>query len=156
MRNNGFSLIELLIVVALIGILAGIATIQFNQHLRKSGIESQMNMLYSELMNARSQSLFKKKGRAVVFSANQFSIYSSAATGVGSILTKQLNSSITFSSSDPVTFDSRGILNIDTNVYVCVSSENSAGYDSLVLSPTQIQLGKREGADCDETNVKKR
>lgn len=156
MSNKGFSMVELVIVLAIIGTLSAIAMFQFNEYSKRSSIESQLSMLHSELMNVKSDALFKKNERSVVLTANQLKIYPAANTSGDPSSVRQFKNVMTMSASDPLTFDSRGILNVSGNVYACVAVDSTASYDSLVLSATQIELGKREGASCDETNVKKR
>ena len=60
MKNHGFSLIELLIVIALIGILLAIAVPNYNETMTKTKIEAQTKELHSAITNARLAALQNK------------------------------------------------------------------------------------------------
>ncbi|MBI5657285.1 MAG: prepilin-type N-terminal cleavage/methylation domain-containing protein, partial [Geobacter sp.] len=77
MRQHGFTLVELMIVICIAGILIAIATLQFNTYVTKTNIEAQTKMLFSDLMKVRSEALFQKRARAVSITENQFIVYSS-------------------------------------------------------------------------------
>jgi prepilin-type N-terminal cleavage/methylation domain-containing protein len=53
MKNNGFSIIELVVVVGIIGLLLSIVSINFGQWQLKSNIERQANEMYMEIAEAR-------------------------------------------------------------------------------------------------------
>ncbi|HSG92169.1 MAG TPA: GspH/FimT family pseudopilin [Methylotenera sp.] len=57
MHNKGLTLIELLIVIAIIGILAAMAMPSFNDLLRRQEINGQANALFSMLYLARSEAI---------------------------------------------------------------------------------------------------
>ncbi len=57
MHNKGLTLIELLIVIAIVGILAAIAMPSFNDLLRRQAINGQANALFSMLYLARSEAI---------------------------------------------------------------------------------------------------
>ena len=80
MSERGFSLVELVVVMALMGILLSIGLLQFNSYSTKGKIESQLKMMKSDLAEVRVQALFQKRPRAVVISGTQFSVYSSVVT----------------------------------------------------------------------------
>ena len=80
MRERGFTLVELIVVMAVISILLTIGAIQFNTYSTKGKIESQIKMMQFDLAEVRVQALFQKRPRAVVITGSQFSLYSSLAT----------------------------------------------------------------------------
>ena len=54
MKNyKGFSLVELLIVIAMVGIMAAIAIPNMSEFVRKNRIQNQTRRIYSDLMNMR-------------------------------------------------------------------------------------------------------
>lgn len=158
MKRNGFSLIELLIVIAIISILLSIATLQFNEYTRKANIEAQTKIMYADLMNVRSEALFQKKTRSVTVSATEFSVYSSATvTGAAPVISKTLSYPVVYSGGSTITFNTQGLLDNVNNKTICVEPyDNHAAYDSLVLFTTRIELGKRDPGymGCDHDYIK--
>lgn len=69
--NAGFSLIELLIVIAIIGISVGIATFSFNDWNRKSRVESQIKQMAADINEVRIRALTTKQRHSITL--NDFS-----------------------------------------------------------------------------------
>lgn len=156
MNRTGLSLIELLVVLVIIGTLLAIGTFQFNQFLRKSETEGQTRRLYGDLMELRSQALFEKRNKTFLLSANSYSIYSSTVTSVSPVDTTIIKRSITNNNSVDIVFDSRGMLPNapDDSQTICVTEENDAAVDSVVVSITRLQIGKRKGGmACNAANI---
>lgn len=150
MNNRGFSLIELLTIIALIGILSALATFGFSQYSRKSRITNQTRALYGDLMEYRLKALYEKRNWSFKFSGTGYGIYSSVDTTVTPVSTVVLQYPIEFNTTY-VKFDSQGLTN--NSGTICVSSANDAVVDSVVISKTRIKLGKKEGTDCVADNI---
>ena len=161
MKRNGFTLVELIAVVAIIATILAISTLQFSQMTRKANIEAQTKMLYADLMGVRAQALLQKRDRLVTFGSTLFTIYSSGS-GLGTpVLQRTLKYPIVPAGTS-VTFDTAGMVSwtpsTDQSIAVCVDPvEDAAGVDTVVFDQTRLQIGKRtKGKDCainyDSTN----
>lgn len=157
MGRNGFSLIEMMVVVALMGILLAIATLSFNDFSRKSRIEGQVKTLYSDLANVRSEAMFRRAGRFTQITPNLFSVYSSNSLLGQPVRTTILKNTVVTNESE-VRFNERGLLVdadgllLDHSIFICISGDNSAGLDSIIIGMANIQMGKRNGA-CDQASI---
>lgn len=163
MNRRGFTLVEIIVVTALIGILLTIATMQFSDYIRKGAIESQTKELYSDLMLIRTMAVTQRSSKRVVITPTSFSLISSSIGGgvTSGRTTKKLSKPVTWtgkSASDTKTqiiFDERGTFNIvsNGNTSICVDpSLESAQFDSIVVFSTRIHLGK-VGGDCDSDHI---
>lgn len=152
MNERGFTLIEIVIAIAVMAILATIGTFQFNQYMRKSSVESQTRKLYGDILELRSKALFEKRPRALKLTTTSYSLYSSEVMSVNPVSTRPLDVPITWNVSTDITFDTSGMTN--DNKAICTNQTNSSPVDSIIISTTRIRLGKLgQGAACAEANI---
>lgn len=153
MNRSGFTLVEILVVIGIIGLLLSIGTIQFSRYTIKYETESQTRKLYGDLLEIRSRALFEKKSRAISLAASSYSIYSSANTTADPVDTISLKRPITYNGGGAdIVFDTRGMLAGSQSI--CASAENDAAIDSVVISMARVQMGKRKGGmACNAANI---
>lgn len=76
MKNSkGFNIVELLIVIAIMGLLAATAAPGLTNLARKNRIENFTRRIYSDLMNTRVMAMDRNMMHFVNFGANQYTIY---------------------------------------------------------------------------------
>jgi prepilin-type N-terminal cleavage/methylation domain-containing protein len=162
MNRSGFSLIELLTVIAVIGILLTIGTLNFNAYQRKAQIERQTTELYSMIMTARLGAMQQKRKTALVLGPKQItyknysSIYENVFSSGGKVVLNSLSSnevkklngatlSTLNSSTDFLAFDSRGLKTDDTTTTLVVTPVLfSGGNDCVVVQKAKTNIGRME------------
>lgn len=160
MNQRGFSLIELMAVITIMGILLVMATLNFSEWMRKARIEKQTRELLFDLSTARSQSIFKKKRHCITFDASGtgyvFKRYSSEnesrTAGGQDLYTKTASNSFAKADGGSLAnkifmFDTRGYA-IDTGTIRINPVDSGAAFDCVVIATSRVNIGKMEGASC--------
>ena len=162
MRSRGFSLLELVVLMALVSILLTIATLNFKEYLQRSRTETQTRFLYGELLKARVNAVCQRRTVRVKIYQARFEVYSSQldkSSGAEPLQTNLLSYPITCSRDwDPaagfnIDFERDGLSN--RNLSICLEpSAGSGGVDSITVFSTRISIGKKDGGDeCDTDNI---
>jgi len=148
---QGFSLIELIIVIGIISILLSAAWFGFSAYSRKSKMESQIRTLYADLMTTRAKAMFEKRVMTFQFTTNGYTILADGVTTD----TRSLFYPITWNNATNVIYGTNGLLNDAADgKSICLSQSNEASVDAVVLSVTRVQIGKKnEGTNCEAVNI---
>jgi prepilin-type N-terminal cleavage/methylation domain-containing protein len=180
MKKNGFSLIELLVVMLIFGIIASLGTVSFTGWVRKHNLESQVKEVYTDLMNARLTAMHQNTNHIISLSANQIrGLEDADGDGVGdnplciwnrnkgdpidgscpndkSLSYKNLVFTTNWSGTATLEFSARGLSN--TNNTICVFSTYNPSYDCIVISTTRIRMGKilDQSGGCNSANCESR
>jgi prepilin-type N-terminal cleavage/methylation domain-containing protein len=161
MKRAGFSLVELIVILAIMGILFTVATLNFNSWLRKSQIEAKTREIYDSLNEARLNSIYQKKPHALVLDTNsvlfkQYSSENEAKFASGTKILRTMNSTYSLTkinggafSGEYVMFDSRGYtlppyLTIYLNPVM-----SGAMYDCIVVHAARVNMGQGTDANND-------
>ncbi len=160
MKNfSGFSLIELIITIAIMGIVLTASTLSFNSWVRKSNIEKQLRELFTDLNDARIQAFHEKKTYRMTFQPSSYELKSyNTENDIGTtIINKSLMYGLTKKSNNDLTaditgkyveFDSRGLTSNNITIVVNPLSTDTS-VNCLVVYDTRTNLGKINGTDCE-------
>lgn len=154
MNRRGFSLMELIIVMAIIGTLLAIGVPKFSDQLKKASIEGQTKELSIDLMQARASALTQHAPVSVTLTPTSFS---------GPGVAKSFKYPVTWQGKGAgdtqilINFDERGSYDVsnNTNLAICVApSMPDAQIDSIVLFAVGNHLGKlTAGGNCASANI---
>lgn len=159
MGERGFALTELITVMVILGILLAVATLDFSSMNRKARIERQTRELFSDLNQARVDSVFMKKRHKIVMQPNSYTFFrfSSAdenrTTGGTVVQTRTVSYQMTkengtSSIADRIfEFDIRGFTN-DLDTIRINPAGTTAQVDCIVVHTGRTNLGKIENNAC--------
>ncbi len=172
-RENGVTLLEIIIVVSIVGILIVALGFSFQGWLGSYRIENQIKEIHTDLLNARVRAMDMKRMYYADFPAvTQFRVredtdenYAPGTLAGDTILPtfpKTYNDFPVTWAGGTIAFDSRGIIQPTTTPIggtICIfsgaiSAAINPDYDCIVISETRMNLGKiiNQGVGCNADN----
>lgn len=156
MNNRGFSLTELVVVIALVGILLAIATINFGTWQRKYNVESQIKEMGVDLSDVRTMAIATKKEHRVFLTANGYTFrrYSSEAdprttSGGVQVYVKQLRQPIAWTTNlSPIVINSSGYLQGMAG-RITVPAASGSALDCIDIHTARTNVGRLNGSTCE-------
>jgi prepilin-type N-terminal cleavage/methylation domain-containing protein len=166
MRNSrGFTLTELMLVIALMGILTAIGVPRYKNTMDKAKVEKQTKELHSTIMNVRLTAMMNKQPTALYLGPQQsvFRIYTSLNYPVDTnyrtvnttnylYVTKQKTTGSALAALDVtssnLTFDIRGFVTNPTTLpmTLVVTPIMLGGDDCIVVDTSRTNIGRMEDA----------
>lgn len=160
MKAKGFTLIEIILVIIIIGIILAIAVPNYNQWMRKNQIERETRELLTDLNTARLDSIYRKTRHSIVLNPNNYimkrytSPNESSTAGGTTVLTKNLSYQISKMSGafsgEHIVFNTRGFVEMGINTIKVNPSYSGAAFDCIVISVGRSNVGKVESNDCNQ------
>jgi len=158
LRENGFTLVEILITITIMGILLSLATINFHDWQIKYRLDRQTAELFTDINSTRLAAIHTKKRRGIVLNPDSYALknYSSDNESI-TAGTVQKTVSVKFELK-PISggsysdahhlFDSRGLLYNTTGTTITASPFNTGSNDCIILAVGRINLGKMTNGTC--------
>lgn len=162
-NNRGFTIVELVLVLAILGTLLGIAVISGNALINRYRVETQIRTMYVDFMSARTNAMQKNRMYFITLTSNQYQIYEdrdqtnvNLPYGDGSflpasdklVMQKDLGQhGMTWNNSSTMTFDTRGLMNGSERTGR-VTINFGAAYNCISISSTRIRIGAANETDC--------
>ncbi len=162
MNSDGFTLVEMMVVIAMIAIVLSIATLNFPSMLSKANTEKQAGEMLSLITSARMNAMQKKLRSSLVLGPNQFvyKTYSSDGEALNKGITisttnyfsetkKKAAGSSTLttlnSASDYIEFDNRGYTS-NTTELVLMPVLYGGGLNCISVETARTSIGRMVNA----------
>ncbi len=163
MHARGFTITELVVVIAIIAIMAAIVGISSKSWIDKYKVESEIRTMHADLIQTRAQAMEKNRQHVVTVNAGSYRVYEyneDATTIDPGDDTWQTPKTLTYQAlatgwTGTLIIDTRGIISTDTasslvgSLSIQFDTRSSGSlYDCLEVLATRINVGRMNGTTC--------
>lgn len=153
MGSGGFTLVEILIAVAIFGFLAMMAVSSFRGLDEKYKVESETKQFFGDLMDVRGRAMQRDRFYHVAITTNGYATFEDAAPapeGDGNpangannpVVNVTVKHDILTGGMDNITFNRNGIPNVTGNIRFLSSAGTNPDYDCIWIRATRIKMGQ--------------
>lgn len=158
-QENGFTVIELVIVVGILSILLVIAALLMRNMLGKARVEEETKRMYTDFTDARTRAMNRNRVQFAIVTpaANQYQIWEDtnpgpdgdgSQTAADTLLSQVIITDQLVSVLGTITFDTRGLISPQNGTIHIVNNFGST-FDCIAISTTKMRLGRWDGvANC--------
>ena len=141
-RNSGFTMIELMVIIAIVGVLIAVAVPSFTESMAKRSLEGAANELNADMQYTKSQAVSVNGAVSMETSAHGHTVSSTSAT----FKTLALDSKITLTSPVTVTFEPYRDFANAANAITLSHTQTSAQLQVKVDALGRIQMCSPSGS----------
>lgn len=169
-KNSGVTLIEILVITAIISILVLALGFSYQGWLGNYKIETQARQLYTDLMEARSRAMTRNMMHFVVLTAANYSVYEDTnnnnapnpgagpsddhpipeycVPGTFTLKPKTVQYNMGWTGTIP--FNTRGLTNSAATITIPLTLPSGAtpDYDCILVYQSRIRMGQMSGGAC--------
>jgi prepilin-type N-terminal cleavage/methylation domain-containing protein len=157
--RGGFTLVEILIALAIVGIVVMLATSTFQGMMEKYRVEGETKQMFADLMDVRGRAMQRNRSFFVQINTNDYKLYedtdptpdgdgvldNTADTPVANV---NVRHEMYPGGLSGFRFNRNGIASVTGTIRL--SSTAQPDYDCITVRETRIKMGKWNGTTCDE------
>ena len=160
--RGGFTLVEIMIALAIVGIVVMLATSTFQGMTEKYRVEGETKQMFADLMDARGRAIQRNRWFFVRIASTGYKTYedsSPAPDGNGPPLDDTADAPVAsvtvrhaintnLAGGNDFGFNRNGIANDNGTIWF--TSTTQSDYDCITIKPTRIKMGRFLGGVCVE------
>lgn len=168
---GGFTLVEILITIAILGILVVLAVGNFGGMNEKYKVEAETKQLYADLMDARGRAMQRNRVSFVQINSADYKTYEDTSTAPDGDRALQTGNDTLIASTTvrhgistvnlvgdtnfTFSFNRNGIATVAGTGTIHLASQAQPDYDCITIKPTRIKMGQYVGTFPGGTCVEK-